>query len=83
MIGNISGHSNNQPLSSGRAERAQRLDQALDDVSVKLPQLSPSQLAANREYGMRMLDDIAAARFLQPAGSQSAEDFQALAARLQ
>ena len=83
MIGNISGHASNQPLSCGRAERAERLDRALDDRSVKLPQLSPSQLAATREYGMRMLDDIAAARFLQPTSSQSTEEFQALAARLQ
>lgn len=79
---NIGSLNTGQPLSQTRAERADRAEQALDDHKVSLSQMSPSQLAANREYGANLLEGISAARFVQPASGQNPTEFQQLAARL-
>lgn len=81
MINQLGSGSTN-PLALTRAERAERLDSALDTTSVRMNQLSPEQLAANRDYGVKMLDDISAASFVQAPSTVDATDFQALAARL-
>jgi hypothetical protein len=81
MINSI-GSAGGSPISLSRAERAERVDQALDSHKVSVSQLNPEQLAANRAYGHQMVDDIQAARMVQPAGGQSQIDFSALQARL-
>lgn len=81
MINNV-GSGSGTPISLSRAERAEKVEKALDNHRVSVSQLNPQQLAANREYGHQMVDDIQSARMLQPAAGQSADDFQALQARL-
>jgi hypothetical protein len=81
MINSI-GNAGGSPISLSRAERAERVDKALDSHRVSVAQLNPQQLAANREYGHQMVDDIQAARMLQPAAGQSQVDFSELQARL-
>jgi hypothetical protein len=81
MINNI-GSSGASPISLSRAERAERVDKALDSHKVSVAQMSSEQLAANRSYGHQMVDDIQSARMLQPASGQSPEEFSALQARL-
>lgn len=82
MINSVGGQSSNHPLSTSRAERSEKLEQALNDLKVKIPQLSSSEIAASRQYGMRMVDDISSARFLQAPDGGSGSDFEVLAARL-
>ena len=76
------GSGSTNPLSLSRAERSERVDNALDSTSVAMNQLSPEQMAANRQYGVKLVDDIASAQFLQPPTGVSSADFQTLAARL-
>lgn len=83
VINNIGSSSNNHPLSSTRAERSEKLEQALSQMRISLPQMGASDIAANREYGLKMVDDIAAARFLQPATSADPAEFNELLSRLQ
>lgn len=82
MINNINSFNGGQPLSAARGERAEKIEKALDDMRVKLAALGPGELAAKRDYGHSMVDDISAARFQQPASGQSEDDFAALSARL-
>ncbi len=83
MINNIGNRGAGLPLEAmSRAERAERVDRALDTHRVGLAQMSPQQLAENREYGHRLIDDVQAARGLQPASGQSESDFTVLQARL-
>lgn len=82
MINSIGSGGGTSPVSLSRAERAEKIDKALDSHRVSVARMSPEQLAANRSYGHQMVDDIQSARMLQPASGQSPEDFSALQARL-
>tara|TARA_Y100000815_G_scaffold247240_1_gene247536 strand:+ start:336 stop:596 length:261 start_codon:yes stop_codon:yes gene_type:complete len=82
MINNIGSSGGSSPISLSRAERAEKVDKALDSHRVSVAQMSSEQLAANRSYGHQMVDDIQSARMLQPASGQSSEEFSALQARL-
>ena len=83
MVNNIGSSGGGAPLSAlSRAGRAERVDKALDSHRVSVARMSSQQLAENREYGHRMIDDIQAARGLQPASGQSQADFAALQSRL-
>lgn len=79
---NINNLNTGQPLSLGRAERAEKADEALDNHKVSLGQMSGEQLAENRDYGHSVVDNISAARFAQPAAGQSPGEFQELVSRL-
>ena len=79
---NINSLNTGQPLSLGRAERAEKADEALENHKVSLGQMSGEQLAENRDYGHSMVDSISAARFAQPAAGQSPGEFQDLVSRL-
>jgi len=82
MTGINTNYGGGQPLSLSRAERAEKMEEALDQAQVKLGQMDGNQLAAHREYGAKLVDDIASARFNQPATGQSVQEFQELATRL-
>jgi hypothetical protein len=82
LINNIGLNTGGQPLSLNRAERAERVDQALNSTRVGVSQLNSEQLAANRQYGLGLIDNIGAACFTQPAPGQSFSDFETLASRL-
>lgn len=82
MINNIGNAGGASPISLSRAERAERVDKALDSHRVSVAQMSSEELSANRSYGHQMIDDIQSARMLQPAAGESSEDFSVLQARL-
>lgn len=83
VINNIGSSSHHHPLSSSRAERSEKLEQALNQMRVSLPQMSPSEISASRDYGLKMVDNISSARFLQPAASADPAEFSQLIHRLQ